>query len=239
MSCVRASLYFVMAVGLSQNVHAQAGTEALSFTPALHAHWSIIYQDRSKQPAHDGDAGLNSQTGKSKNKQVMKENFEIGDQASYMIRSYADGSVETIYLVNKVAYISDPPSKGARPELMSSFSGVDVLFSEKYPGVGWVSQQYFVDEQTISNRKCLHYRQEASAPKPGKAMDDQGSSLSYDPNFTSSEREAWMDEETKLPYAFHSGTVNAVYEHLPPTGEKIVLPPAVAKAVRYYNGYDN
>lgn len=239
------ALWLLTGTFTCQAVSAQvAPPNVPSLRPPVPARWSITYTEADATTKSNESNAVKAQAaaeaainGGGKSHRLTKELYETAGKVAYVIKSFADGTTDPVYIVDRVAYTVNPGSKQVQPEPIGSFSSGNLRFADTYPGFEWLKKQYFVDEQPIGDHKYWHYRQSTSQPKSGGTQVDAEAALRYDASVAASEREAWIDEETGLPYAFRRGLVTGVYNHQTPSGDKIELPSSVAKAVRRFEGY--
>ncbi|MBE7157090.1 MAG: hypothetical protein INR62_01420 [Rhodospirillales bacterium] len=159
---------------------------------------------------------------------MVKEEYQLDGQTAAVNRFYSDGVVQKTYIVKGIAFITNPDTQRVRALMLNEGVGRDLRFGASYPGFEWLKTDFFVDAPEQGGRKLAHYRQ---APTKGKG------GTTFDPYATETEREAWIDEDNHLPFAFREGKVSGVYQFEAVSPEKIPLPSEIEQAIRKYNGY--
>jgi hypothetical protein len=224
-ACVIVSTATGFGQDLAKNLH---------LTPPAQASWSISYKDK-EHGKHSAGRNSNEMAEVSeaqlKDKEVSEEVYEINNRIARVTRHYTDGSQAQNYVVDNLALIQDPQSKKVRIEAVDEFTGAGFHFRICFPGFEWVKPEFYVDSVAQGDVQLYHFRLDQQPLAGDKSFPE----LTHHPG--SSDREAWVDAKTGLPYAFRNGTIYGVYHYGSGQSLDIKLPAEFEKARRRYYGY--
>jgi len=232
----------------SQAAHAQSTatsanpTPPLSLTPPATARWEITFEQRRPHgPATPAPADRARATGPAQDPAadpaaaatVVKGRYTLTGKTATAQLTYADGRREELFLLEDMILFEDPALQRVRVHKIDQYSPEEMRFAQRYPGLDWVSRDWFRGVVEKGGRRLLWFRQE---PGTGTREQRPTDPLVYDNRFATEGREAWFDAATLLPDSFRTGDLLGTYRHLPPPTTPISIPRRHAHAVQFYLG---
>ncbi len=160
-----------------------------------------------------------------------KIDFLIKDPISTMTTRYEEGARDEGYFFDDYEFRTSRRSAEVLVFDLNSYPQVEQLFRSRFPGVHWVTPDFFVKMEEAHGEPCAYFRDETPATPDPEVMDEILDSSKHDV------REAWFSARSGLPVAFKSGETTGRFTFEPARAAEISVPSKIREKISEFARY--